>query len=58
MASPRPHHASPGAEIAYAIRAIKMTPTHGLFEGVARVDGTVIATGELGFAVARPEVSP
>lgn len=46
-----PGSATPGDTIVYSVEAIKMTPTHGLFEGTAWVDGRTIAEGELAFAV-------
>ena len=46
-----PGSAAPGDTIEFTIRAIKMTPTHGLFEGHAAVDGREIAEAELAFAV-------
>ena len=50
-----PGSAAPGDTITYAVRAVKMTTTHGLFEGVARVEGRPIVEGELAFAVVRAE---
>jgi len=47
-----PGTAAPGDTITYAVRAVKMTPTHGLFDGKAMVDGRIIVEGELGFAMA------
>ena len=43
--------AAPGDTITYAVRAVKMTSTHGLFEGAARVDGRSIVEAELALAV-------
>jgi 3-hydroxymyristoyl/3-hydroxydecanoyl-(acyl carrier protein) dehydratase len=45
--------ARPGDTIEYAVRAIKMTSKTGIFSGVARVDGAMIAEAELGFGVDR-----
>lgn len=47
-----PGTAAPGDTVVILVRAIKMTPTHGLFAGSATVDGRIIAEGELAFAVA------
>jgi len=48
-----PGSAAPGDTITYAVRAVKMTSTHGLFEGAARVEGRPIVEAELAFAVVR-----
>ena len=50
-----PGSAAPGDTITYAVRAVKMTPTHGLFEGVAQVEGRPIVEGEMAFAVVRAQ---
>lgn len=44
--------AEEGDEIAYTVKAVKMTSTSGLFEGSARVGERAIASAELAFAVA------
>jgi 3-hydroxyacyl-[acyl-carrier-protein] dehydratase len=46
--------AEPGDTIEYAVRAVKMTSTHGLFTGTATVNGAQIARAELAFAMGRP----
>jgi len=46
-----PGSADPGDEITFEVRAIKMTPVSGLFEGAARVAQRTIAAGDLAFAV-------
>jgi len=46
-----PSSVDPGDEITFEVRAIKMTPMSGLFEGVARVAQRTIVAGELAFAV-------
>ena len=50
-----PGTAAPGDTITYTVRAVKMTPTHGLFEGWAEVEESPIAEGELAFAVVHSE---
>jgi 3-hydroxyacyl-[acyl-carrier-protein] dehydratase len=45
------HSAAPGDSIRFEVRAVKMTPTHGLFEGEAQVGGRTLARSELAFAV-------
>jgi 3-hydroxyacyl-[acyl-carrier-protein] dehydratase len=52
-----PGAAVPGDTITYAVRAVKMTPTHGLFEGKAQVEGRTIVEGDLGFAMVSPGAS-
>ena len=42
----------PGDVITYTIDAVKMTSVMGIFQGVARVDGSRVAQAELAFAVA------
>ncbi len=50
--------AAPGDEVAYDVRAVKMTSTSGLFRGTARVAGKAVAEAELAFAVAAPRRAP
>lgn len=50
--------AAPGEEVAYDVRAVKMTSTRGLFHGTARVAGEAVAEAELAFAVAAPGSAP
>lgn len=50
--------AAPGDEVAYDVRAVKMTSTSGLFRGTARVAGKAVAEAELAFAVAAPGRAP
>jgi 3-hydroxymyristoyl/3-hydroxydecanoyl-(acyl carrier protein) dehydratase len=47
-----------GATILFSVRAVKMTPTMGLFEGVAEVDGRVVGRSELALGVAKPGEPP
>ena len=44
--------AAPGATIRFRVQAIKMTPTHGLFEAEAWAGDAGLARSELAFAVA------
>ena len=48
-----PGAATTGEEIAYDVRALKMTKTGGVFEGTARVEGRSIAEAELAFAMVK-----
>ena len=50
--------AGPGDSIRFKVRAVKMTPTHGLFEGEAQVGGRTLARSELAFAVASERSEP
>jgi hypothetical protein len=43
-----------GATILFSVRAVKMTPTMGLFEGTAEVEGRVVGRSELALGVAKP----
>lgn len=43
-----------GEQIMFEVHAVKMTPTHGLFEGTARVGKQIVVRAELAFAVADP----
>jgi len=47
-----------GDEVAYTVRAVKMTSVSGIFEGAARVGGRLIAEAELAFAVAGVKNTP
>jgi 3-hydroxyacyl-[acyl-carrier-protein] dehydratase len=44
--------AAPGDSIRFSVTAVKMTPTHGLFEAEARAGERTLARSELAFAVA------
>ncbi len=46
--------AAPGESVHFHVQAIKMTPTHGLFEAEARAGDAALARSELAFAVALP----
>jgi len=50
-----PGSAAPGDTITYSVRAVKMTSTHGLFEGAAQVGGKRIVEAELALAVVRAD---
>jgi 3-hydroxyacyl-[acyl-carrier-protein] dehydratase len=47
--------ARPGDSVRFSVKAVKMTPTHGLFEAEARVGERTLARSELAFAVASSE---
>lgn len=44
-----------GDSIIFTVRAVKMTPTMGLFEGTAEVDGARIARAEFALGISRPD---
>jgi 3-hydroxyacyl-[acyl-carrier-protein] dehydratase len=50
--------AGPGDSIHFSVVAVKMTRTHGLFEGEARVGEQTLARSELAFAVAPSRSEP
>jgi len=43
-----------GGTIEFTVRAVKMTSTMGIFEGIARVDGTSIAEAEFALGIGKP----
>lgn len=52
------HTAEPGDAVRFKVKAVKMTSTHGLFEGEAEVNGRTLAQSELAFAVASGRIQP